>query len=53
MSKHWNFLKNNDPQSMSMNLGTGKGTSVIQLLNIFEETNSLKIPYTFVEREKR
>ena len=44
------FLINNGPQCLSMNLGTGIGTSVLQLLNIFEESNSLKIPHTFVGR---
>lgn len=32
------------------NLGTGQGTSVLQLLNAFEEANGLKIPYEIVDR---
>ena len=32
------------------NLGTGKGTSVLELLKIFEETNKVKIPYEIVQR---
>ena len=32
------------------NLGTGQGTSVLQLVKAFEEANSIKIPYTIVER---
>jgi UDP-glucose 4-epimerase len=32
------------------NLGTGQGTSVLQLLKAFEEANSLKIPYEIVGR---
>ncbi|HHU18287.1 MAG TPA: UDP-glucose 4-epimerase GalE, partial [Clostridiales bacterium] len=32
------------------NLGTGQGTSVLQLLQAFEEANSLKIPYEIVGR---
>lgn len=32
------------------NLGTGKGTSVLQLLRAFEETNGVKIPYEIVGR---
>ncbi len=32
------------------NLGTGKGTSVLQLIKTFEETNDIKIPYEFVQR---
>ena len=32
------------------NLGTGKGTSVLQLITAFEEANGLTIPYEIVER---
>ena len=32
------------------NLGTGKGTSVMQLISAFEEANGLMIPYEIVER---
>lgn len=32
------------------NLGTGKGTSVLQLLKTFEETNGVIIPYEMSER---
>jgi UDP-glucose 4-epimerase len=32
------------------NLGTGKGTSVLELVNAFEEANEIKVPYEIVER---
>lgn len=32
------------------NLGTGKGTSVLQLVKAFEETNRVKIPYEIIDR---
>lgn len=32
------------------NLGTGRGTSVLQLLKAFEEANGIKIPYEIVGR---
>lgn len=32
------------------NLGTVKGTSVLQLVRVFEEVNSIKIPYEIVDR---
>src|SRR5699024_8970471 len=32
------------------NLGTGKGTSVLELVNYFKETNDIDIPYEIVER---
>lgn len=32
------------------NLGTGKGTSVLQLLNTFQATNDIVVPYEIVDR---
>ena len=32
------------------NLGTGKGTSVLELVHAFEEENKIKVPYEIVER---
>lgn len=32
------------------NLGSGRGTSVLELVNAFEVTNGLRVPYEFVER---
>ncbi|MBD3107139.1 UDP-glucose 4-epimerase GalE [Bacillus sp. AGMB 02131] len=32
------------------NLGTGKGTSVLELVNAFEEANNIKISYEIVDR---
>ena len=34
------------------NLGTGKGTSVLQLINAFEEANGVTIPYKIVKRRQ-
>ena len=46
------FLTKNEPQIIQVNLGTGKGTSVLELISIFEKVNNLKIPYKFVEKRK-
>ena len=35
---------------IAYNLGTGKGTSVLELVNAFEKANNIKIPYKIVER---
>lgn len=35
---------------MLYNLGTGQGTSVLQLVQAFEEVNNIKIPYEIVDR---
>jgi len=32
------------------NLGTGHGTSVLELVHIFEKVNNVKVPYKFVSR---
>jgi len=32
------------------NLGTGKGTSVLELIKAFEEANDIEVPYEIVER---
>ena len=45
-----NFLKNSKPQFIPINLGTGIGTSILELIKIFEETNEVKIPYIFDSR---
>lgn len=34
------------------NLGTGKGYSVLEIVNTFEKVNQVKIPYKIVERRK-
>ncbi len=46
------FLNKNEPQAINLNLGTGKGTSVIELINTFKHVNGVDIPYTFCERRK-
>tara|TARA_Y100000589_G_scaffold331513_1_gene385397 strand:+ start:594 stop:1649 length:1056 start_codon:yes stop_codon:yes gene_type:complete len=44
------FLINNQPQIVNLNLGTGIGTSVLQLINTYEKVNNIKIPFQFVQR---
>ncbi len=45
-----NFLLKRKAQSLIVNLGTGKGTSVLELIKTFEKVNGLKIPFRFVDR---
>ena len=45
-----NFLKENETQIISINLGTGLGTSVLELINEFQDANNIKLPYKFIER---
>ncbi|MDO4988859.1 MAG: UDP-glucose 4-epimerase GalE [Synergistes sp.] len=47
---HTAALKN-APEGVSVyNLGTGRGTSVLELVRAFEAANGIKIPYTIVGR---
>ena len=43
-------LNNSNPKIINLNIGTGKGTSVLELINTFEKVNHQKIPWKFVER---
>tara|TARA_B100000401_G_C52812564_1_gene724669 strand:+ start:2574 stop:3629 length:1056 start_codon:yes stop_codon:yes gene_type:complete len=38
--------------NLKLNIGTGKGTSVIELINTFQKVNKVKIPYKFVSRRE-
>ena len=43
-------MRNNGFQSV--NIGTGKGITVLELIKKFEEINSVSVPYSFVGRRK-
>ncbi len=44
------FLINKKPQIVNLNVGTGIGTSVLELVKTFEKVNKCKIKYNFCER---
>ena len=44
------YLFEHENQIQFFNLGTGIGTSVLELVDIFEKSNSCKVPYKFVGR---
>ena len=46
------FLDSNKPQIVSLNIGTGKGTSVLEIVKKFSSINNLSIPYVFAKRRK-
>ena len=46
------FLLDNEPQIISLNIGTGKGTSVLELVKLFENVNKCKVPFAFTEKRK-
>ena len=45
-----NYLMKNNPQTITVNLGTGKGTSVLELIKTFEKVNEVQIPHGFEQR---
>ncbi len=47
-----NFLKNNKSQIIDLNIGTGKGTTVLEVIKLFELTNNVTLPYEFVGRRE-
>ena len=47
---HLRALDRLSPGVHSYNLGTGRGTSVLQLVKAFEEANGIKLPYEIVAR---
>ena len=46
------YLEKNGNQYLEMNIGTGKGTSVFELIKIFQEVNQVEIPYIYEDRRK-
>ena len=44
------YLRNNDPQNTIINIGTGIGTSVLDVINTFKIVNKANISYEFVDR---
>ena len=45
-------LHNNKERYHVYNLGTGQGTTVLELIELFEKTNNVKVPYKFVDRRE-
>ena len=46
------FIDKNPPQIISFNIGTGQGTSVLEIIQKFIEVNSVSLPYKFQSRRK-
>tara|TARA_Y100000739_G_scaffold229495_1_gene244409 strand:+ start:415 stop:1476 length:1062 start_codon:yes stop_codon:yes gene_type:complete len=45
-----NYLQKNKPQVINLNIGTGKGTSVLELIEIFKSVNNCNIPFEYVDK---
>ena len=46
------FLSKLNENILTVNIGTGKGTSVLELINTFQKVNKIKIPYVIAERRE-
>jgi UDP-glucose 4-epimerase len=46
------YISDSRPNFLNLNIGTGKGTSVLELINTFENINSVKVPYVFGQRRE-
>ena len=44
------YLISNKPNYIKINIGTGNGTSVLELIRTFERVNKVKVPYVFSDR---
>ncbi len=44
------FISKNPSQIININLGTGKGYSVLELINTFQKVNNIVIPYEYTSR---
>ena len=44
------YLNNTKPQILIMNVGTGKGTSVLEVIKTFQRINHINLSYEYVER---
>ena len=50
--KALNYLFSNNHKLINLNLGSGIGKSVLEVIKTFEEINSVKIPYLFANRRE-
>ena len=48
--KSLEYIFKNDPQIISLNIGTGSGTTVLEMVETFMKVNNCEIPYKFCNR---
>ena len=48
--KALNYLFKNKRELITLNIGTGKGISVLELIKTFQETNNVEVPFVFEKR---
>ena len=45
-----NYLKEYNNQKIVINIGTGKGSSVLEIIKTFQDIKGIKFPYDFTTR---
>ena len=48
--KALDYLFKNSPVNIKLNLGTGRGLSVIELIETFKKVNNIRVPFSFSKR---
>ena len=46
------FIQLNKPQILSLNIGTSKGHSVLDVLKMYSKINCIDLPYEFANRRE-
>ena len=46
------YMKKQKSMNVSINLGSGKGTSILEFIKIFQETVNIKLDYKFIEKRE-
>lgn len=46
------YLNKNKPQNIALNIGTGEGTSVLEIVSQFQKASQIDLPYTFKKRRE-
>ena len=46
------YIKKNESLNLSINLGSGQGTSILEFINVFQQTLNIKLDYKFIERRE-
>ena len=46
------YLSESQPTYLNLNIGTGKGTSILELIKVFEIANKVDVPFIFGDRRE-
>ncbi len=46
------YLNKNKPQNISINVGTGSGLSVLEIVKTYSRVNNIDLPFDFADRRE-